>query len=193
MTASRSVAEDVTQETFLAVMRDAARYDPARATTRAWLCGIARNFVRRHFDRDRQLQPLDEGENDEQLVAVDTDPLGELTRAEAIDAVREAVLTLPVRYREAVVLCDLQELSYVEAAAAVGCAVGTVRSRLHRARALLVSKLTGTDVARRLAAGFSQPHGASDSRRTDAPSGVRRTGPGRIEFARAPSTGRNLA
>jgi RNA polymerase sigma-70 factor (ECF subfamily) len=54
---------------------------------------------------------------------------------------RRAILKLPVRYREVVVLCDLQELSYADAAAALDCAVGTVRSRLHRARALLAAKM----------------------------------------------------
>jgi RNA polymerase sigma-70 factor (ECF subfamily) len=53
MTASRSIAEDVTQDVFLAVMRDASRYDAARATVTAWLCGIARNYVRRRLERDR--------------------------------------------------------------------------------------------------------------------------------------------
>ena len=75
---------------------------------------------------------------------VDADPLGDLTRAESIEALREAVLTLPVRYREAVVLCDLQEMTYADAAAAIGCAVGTVRSRLHRGRALLAVKLAAS-------------------------------------------------
>jgi RNA polymerase sigma-70 factor, ECF subfamily len=65
----------------------------------------------------------------------------DLVRNEAIDRVRQAVLTLPANYREAVVLCDLQEMSYEEAATILECAVGTVRSRLHRARALLVEKL----------------------------------------------------
>ncbi len=51
------------------------------------------------------------------------------------------MLALPERYREVVVLCDLQELSYAETAAVLGCAVGTVRSRLHRARTLLLNKL----------------------------------------------------
>ena len=51
------------------------------------------------------------------------------------------VLSLPVQYREAVVLCDLQELTYADAAAAMGCGVGTVRSRLHRGRELLAMKL----------------------------------------------------
>lgn len=150
MTASPSIADDVTQETFLSVMRDAARYEAARATVGAWLCGIARNHVRRRLDRDRRLQPFADAESGEseasgEPVAVDQDPLSDLTRAERIEALRHAILTLPVAYREAVVLCDLQEMSYVDAADALGCALGTVRSRLHRGRALLVSKLTGGD------------------------------------------------
>lgn len=144
MTASPAIADDVTQETFLAVMRDAGRFEVGRAAVVAWLCGIARNHVRRRLERDRPLQPLDLGADDLELdarLATDDDPLGDLTRAERIKALREAVLTLPVRYREALVLCDLQELSYADAAAAIGCAVGTVRSRLHRGRALLARKL----------------------------------------------------
>ena len=58
-----------------------------------------------------------------------------------IDALRKRPLTLPVPYREAVVLCDLQEINYADAAAALDCAVGTVRSRLHRGRALLAAKM----------------------------------------------------
>jgi RNA polymerase sigma-70 factor (ECF subfamily) len=58
-----------------------------------------------------------------------------------IDNVRRAVLSLPERYREVVVLCELQELSYGETAEILGCAIGTVRSRLHRARGLLLTKL----------------------------------------------------
>jgi len=147
MTASPSIAEDVTQEVFLAVMRDAGRYDAARASVAAWLCGIARNHVRRRADRDRPLQPIGDGDEDESLeeiLTVDADALGDLTRAESIEALREAVFTLPVKYREAVVLCDLQEMSYADAASALGCAVGTVRSRLHRGRALLAVKLAAS-------------------------------------------------
>lgn len=145
MTASPAIADDVTQETFLAVMRDAQRFEPGRATVMAWLCGIARNHVRRRLQRDRGHQSLDIGGDDLELdarLATDDDPLGDLTRAERLAALREAVLTLPLRYREAVVLCDLQELSYADAATAIGCAIGTVRSRLHRGRALLARKLT---------------------------------------------------
>jgi len=58
-----------------------------------------------------------------------------------ITLVRQAVLTLPARYREVVVLCDFQELSYAEAAVVLDCAIGTVNSRLHRGHALLLKKL----------------------------------------------------
>jgi RNA polymerase sigma-70 factor (ECF subfamily) len=147
MTTSPSIAEDVTQDVFLAVMSDAARYDvgrAGRASVAAWLCGIARNHVRRRAERDRRLEPLDdsgEGEGADGVLAVEADALGDLTRAERIQALRDAVSSLPVRYREAVVMCDLEEMSYRDAAAALGCAVGTVRSRLHRGRALLAVKL----------------------------------------------------
>ena len=68
-------------------------------------------------------------------LAVTDDPLAELTHREGIEALRRAVVTLPRRYREVVVLCDLEEVDYADAA------IGTVRSRLHRARALLLEKL----------------------------------------------------
>ena len=69
------------------------------------------------------------------------DTLGDLTRGETIESVRRAVLALPTAFREVVVLCDLHEMSYAEAAAALGCAVGTVRSRLHRARGMLLERM----------------------------------------------------
>ena len=66
---------------------------------------------------------------------------------------RRAIVRLPARYREVIVLCDLQDVSYADAAQALGCAIGTVRSRLHRARHLLADKLQRgiacTDMARR--------------------------------------------
>ena len=138
-----AAADDVTQDVFVAVMRDAARYERGRSSVAAWLCGIARNHARRRLERDKRLVAFDVDEDDTpiEIGAADVDPLADLTRAEGLEALRRAVLSLPLRYREAVVACDLQELSYVEAADALGCAVGTVRSRLHRGRALLASKL----------------------------------------------------
>ena len=190
MTASGAAADDVTQDTFLAVMRDAARYESGRATATAWLCGIARNFVRRRFERERPFQSLDAESDDEPLLAIDEDPLGDLTRAERVDAVRRAVLSLPVRYREAVVLCDLQELSYADAADALGCAVGTVRSRLHRGRTLLASKLAPREDA---APGFSRTDVDPPSTPLSDMGDVKDRASRGMKLVRAVSSARNLA
>ena len=155
MCGSEAIAEDVTQEVFMALMREAGRYDTSRGSVAAYLYGIARNHVLRHLHRDRHaVQLVDETEEDGPSPhlhpVADGDPLGDLTRSETIESVRQAVLALPAHYREVVVLCELQEMSYAEAAEAIGCAVGTIRSRLHRARSLLLQKLResgGTDAA----------------------------------------------
>lgn len=139
LTGSQAVADDVTQDVFVAVIRDAARFEAGRSSVTAWLCGIARNYVRRRF-AEPETDPLDY-EDPEAAPAVTPDPLGDLTQAEEVEALRRAVLSLPMRYREAVVLCDLHEMPYADAAEALGCAVGTVRSRLHRGRALLTAKM----------------------------------------------------
>ncbi len=142
MTGSPTTAEDVTQDVFMTVMREAGNYDSRRGTVIAWLLGITRNHARRRLARDRWLRPLDDqATQSHNGRASALDPTDELERAARIDAVRGAVMALPVRYREVVLLCDLEELSYADAAAALCCAVGTVRSRLHRGRALLAEKL----------------------------------------------------
>jgi RNA polymerase sigma-70 factor (ECF subfamily) len=146
MSGSAAVAEDVTQEVFLALIREAGGYDSTRGSVAAYLYGIARNHVLRRLERERCFVPMPEtaegggGQTPEPMVS-EADPLGDLTRSEAIEAVRQAVLALPAHYREVVVLCELHEMSYADAALSLDCAVGTVRSRLHRARALLVEKL----------------------------------------------------
>jgi RNA polymerase sigma-70 factor (ECF subfamily) len=148
MSGAVAVAEDVTQDVFLIVMRDAGRYEPGRSTVAAWLCGIARNCVRERLARDGRWESLDEeGAEDGQAVLL-PDPLGELTRSERVAMLRRAVIALPVRYREVVVLCDLEELTYAEAADALGCAIGTVRSRLHRARTMLAARVAALDDAK---------------------------------------------
>ena len=138
------MADDVTQDVFVTVIREARRFEPGRATVSAWLCGIARNFVRRRLALEQGTASLDDGEIDIPVAATDTDPLGDLTSAEAVESLRRAVISLPLRYREVIVLCDLQETSYVDAAEALGCPIGTVRSRLARGRALLTAKMIET-------------------------------------------------
>jgi RNA polymerase sigma-70 factor (ECF subfamily) len=143
MSGSPATAEDVIQEVFLALIRDDCGYDPERGTLAGYLFGIARKLVLRHLERRRADVPLGEDEDDSVLPAMSAsaDQLAALTRKEGIAGLRRAVQSLPPRYREVVVLCDLEEVDYSEAAFVLGCPVGTVRSRLHRARALLLEKL----------------------------------------------------
>jgi RNA polymerase sigma-70 factor (ECF subfamily) len=157
MTGVSAVADDVTQDVFMVVMREAATYRRGESGVMPWLCGIARNCARQRLRRDRRFEPLGpvaaiENDGAGRAAAaggiVQADPVGDMTRAEGIARVRRAVLSLPVRYREVIVLCELQELTYAEAAQALGCAIGTVRSRLHRARALLGEKLSAQDEPR---------------------------------------------
>jgi RNA polymerase sigma-70 factor, ECF subfamily len=149
MSGSEALAEDVVQEVFMVLMREGGNFDPTRGSLAAYLYGIARNHVLRAFERERGLVRFDHEDAEEgseatheRLVAHD-DPLSDLTRGEAFEKLKQAVLALPPHYREALALCDLEEMSYAEAAAALNCAVGTVRSRLHRARAMLAEKLRG--------------------------------------------------
>jgi RNA polymerase sigma-70 factor (ECF subfamily) len=144
MSGSEAAAEDITQETFLRLAAAAQRYDARRATVSTYLYGIVRNLTRRSLRRDRLLVTLT-GTNDDQWTA--NEPIAEQSlvekavKRETIKQVRRAILSLPPRYREVVVLCDLHRRSYADAAAIIGCAEGTVGSRLSRARNLLLEKL----------------------------------------------------
>jgi len=155
MCGCRSLAEDVTQDVFIALMRDARQYDSSKGSVAAYMYGVARNRVLRVLQRDRAFNSLAEDQSgedsslDEALILRD-DPVDKLARSELIASVHRAILALPLHYREVVVLCNLQEMNYAEAAEVLGCAVGTVRSRLHRARELLIRKLReepGSDVS----------------------------------------------
>ena len=137
MTGVPAAAEDVAQDVFLAVIKEAGRYTPGRSGVMPWLLGIARNHALRRIT-ERRHEPLPEAGLEP---AVRADPADGIARGQDIATLRAALASLPPVYREAVVLCDLQELSYQEAADAVGCAIGTIRSRLHRGRGLLSEAL----------------------------------------------------
>jgi RNA polymerase sigma-70 factor (ECF subfamily) len=134
-------AEDVAQDVFMTVIHEARRYDPRRAGVVAWLLGIARNHARRRL-AERRYEPLPEPDAEPHT---DLDPAERLSKAQQTAALRRALMALPIVYRESIVLCDLQELSYQEAAAVAGCAIGTVRSRLHRGRAMLTATMREHD------------------------------------------------
>jgi len=172
MSGNSAMAEDVTQEVFMALIRDPKRFDPTRGTLGGFLFGVARNHLRKRWEQDRRLVSFD-GDPDDLRESASSGPgsqhaaggngngrgafaaassWDEFASLETVGRVRQAIGTLPENYREVVVLCELQEMSYEEAASALDCPVGTVRSRLHRARAMLVEKLRESHSVRRVSA-----------------------------------------
>ena len=157
MTGSPWAAEEIVQEVFLLLIREPQKYQAARGELGAFLFGVARNRVMKHLERTPRELSLDVMNADGSAWTEPQDPLTPMMIAEKrerIEQVREAVLELSAEFREAVVLCELEEMSYEEAAQACGCPVGTIRSRLHRGRALLLAKLELLrDTPRRASAG----------------------------------------
>jgi len=141
MTGRPEIADDVAQETFMALINNGAAFDETKGAVISFLLGIARNQVLRGLRQDRPMVPVDEHHEEIDHGLAMHSHVSNFMRKEKIDAVRKAVLSLPEHYREVVILCELQEMSYAETADVMNCAVGTVRSRLHRARAILTEKL----------------------------------------------------
>jgi RNA polymerase sigma-70 factor (ECF subfamily) len=145
MSGSVTLAEDITQDAFITLVEEGAKFDESKGQVLSFLLGIARNFVRRAYRTQGRDAPLttenDEGEEVELALESGDDTVAEVLRGETADLVREAVHSLPVHYREVVVLCDLCEMTYAEASAQLDCNLGTIRSRLNRAHALLAKKL----------------------------------------------------
>jgi RNA polymerase sigma-70 factor (ECF subfamily) len=111
----------------------------------AFLYGVARNRIMKYLERTPRNFSLDEageaGRESHPQLHEQMTPARWAELRERREQVRAAVLELPSEFREAVVLCELEEMSYDEAACALDCPVGTIRSRLHRGRALLLAKL----------------------------------------------------
>jgi RNA polymerase sigma-70 factor (ECF subfamily) len=148
MCGSRETAEEVTQEVFLAMLADTHRYIADRGSLESYLIGMARNQVRRQLREERACaagtgETSGEMRTDSRAGLLDT-----LSKEQELRALHLAILSLPPNYREVVALCDLEGRSYAQAAERLGCAVGTVRSRLHRARSILEMKLRMQDKSR---------------------------------------------
>ncbi len=163
MSGSPEAAADVVQDTFLTLIRHAGKFDEEKGVPAAFLFGIARNQLRKHHEREGRYLPLSDelgrglSQDSQEWSAAAVHPNGNgrsaaspvqaegilegLERSQMVEQLREAVLTLPDHYREPVTLCDLEGKSYTEAAALLDCPVGTVRSRLNRARSILLDKL----------------------------------------------------
>jgi RNA polymerase sigma-70 factor (ECF subfamily) len=143
---SRQDAEDLTQEVFLKVYRNLASFDAAKGSFQTWLTTIARNLLVDHFRRtpmQRVTDSIDGGEEGmpEQLSSHDPSPHDFAVRRELERMVQAALVKLPVDYREAVILRDLEEMDYREIAQVLRIPEGTVKSRISRGRAELARLL----------------------------------------------------
>ena len=128
-------ADDVVQDTFMNALLKSERYDASKGAVLSYLLGTARHLMLRRLSNSREFAS-------EELDFIDHEtPLDNVARQETIDVVRAAVQSLPAAHREVIVLCELEEMDYTEAAAVLQCPIGTVRSRLNRARTMLGRKL----------------------------------------------------
>jgi len=158
MSGNSWAAEEIVQDVFMTVIREPNKFDPERGTLGAFLYGVTRNRIMKHLERTPRDLSLDEkadcNPSAQAGASAPVTPSEWAELRERRERVRTAVLELPVEFRETVVLCELEELSYEEAARLLECPIGTIRSRLHRGRALLLAKLEMLrDVPRRANAG----------------------------------------
>jgi RNA polymerase sigma-70 factor (ECF subfamily) len=155
MTGSIAIAEELTQEVFIVIL-DAmcagtvGQFDPEKGTLEGYLLGIARNLARQERRRTHRLVSLDhmlETPEWNRLLETFTqenrtwDAAALLATRSELKLLYRAILELPGHYREVVILCSLQQKSYLETAAILKCSEGTIASRMNRAKALLGAKL----------------------------------------------------
>ena len=143
MSGSSDVAEDITQDVFVALMEQGDRFDLRRASLTTYLYGISRNLVLRRLRRRSRRRTVDLDDVDHgrtPTLIVEPDPTTDIDRSNDLTRLRRLILELPLQHREVIVLCELHELSYEQAARVVGCPVGTIRSRLNRARRALLDR-----------------------------------------------------
>ncbi len=167
LTRSPSDAEDLVQDAVLRAYRFFDRYEPG-THAKAWLLRILTNtFINRHRRRVREREVLEEDGGQvagQRTVGVDLmrrlgDPAGETERRLLAAEIRLALERLPEEQRLMVLLADVEGLSYREISEVVGCPIGTVMSRLHRAR----KRLQGVLAARAVEMGIVESSGASSS------------------------------
>lgn len=142
---SPDTAADVVQEVFMGLLADSFKFDPLRGALPNFLFGVARKLILKHEhprQREQQLpEPDEDGDEDPDCASVDHEPLARLLGNELAEHVRRAIALLPPHYRDAVILYELHELSYLEIAHICQVDIGTVRSRLSRGRAALAKRL----------------------------------------------------
>jgi RNA polymerase sigma-70 factor (ECF subfamily) len=142
---SPDTAADVVQEAFMGLLTERFRFDPLRGQLQHFLFGVARNLILKiEESRQRQVALPDSGEDDEAELELADDaagPLARLLENEAAEEVRRALALLPAHYRDVVILYEMHDLAYAEIAQVCQVDIGTVRSRLSRARTALAARL----------------------------------------------------
>ena len=134
------VAEDVTQEVVLKAWRFLSAFR-AESSFRTWLTRVAVNEVRQFQRRELRVSGLQELSSRDVLPSRDESPYEHFARTQRSEAVRAVVTSLPPRYREVVILRELEELSMLEIAERLRCTVPAVKSRLFRGRSMLLAGL----------------------------------------------------
>lgn len=149
MCESSDIAEEITQEVFMHLISPPHRYDPAKGSVAGYLFGIARNLTRHAMRQTPEHLPITEDvfERGDGTAVGDLDVLAQLDQRELVKNLRKAVLSLPEPYREVLVLRDLEQMGHRETAELLQCSMGTVASRLHRARSLLKTRLIAMGVS----------------------------------------------
>jgi RNA polymerase sigma-70 factor (ECF subfamily) len=146
--AGRQVADDLLAETFLAAFAKRHRYDLGHADARPWLYGIATNLVGQHRRNEARQHRIAQVAAAEPVVLGHADQVAASVTAQAMRTLLgTALAALPPGDRDVLLLIAWEQLTYQEVSVALAIPVGTVRSRLHRARTKVRQTLAGTDAA----------------------------------------------
>ncbi|NHZ43522.1 RNA polymerase sigma factor [Massilia aquatica] len=148
-TGSGDTAADIVQEVFMGLLTGSFHYDPLRGLLQNFLFGVARKLILKHEQPRLRLASLSEAkagadpddESAQELASDEAEPLARLLENETAELVRRALAQLAPHYRDAVILYELHDLSYLDIADICQVDIGTVRSRLSRGRAALARRL----------------------------------------------------
>ncbi len=148
---STQVAADVVQDVFIALIENKLKFDPTRGALLSFLFGVTRNLILKRDEAERRFLPIARENHDNDANTGDNDmidprplPLEKILADARAEQVRQALLTIAPHYRDVLILYEMHDMSYVDIAAICHIDIGTVRSRLSRARAKIAA-LLGAD------------------------------------------------
>jgi RNA polymerase sigma-70 factor (ECF subfamily) len=139
-------AEDLVQETYLQAMTHHDQFTLG-TNLKGWLTKVLYNLFVNRYHRDKRMVSLDQSRGEEGTTWIESlegskaGPEAEVLKGELQDKLREALNGLPEEFRAPIVLVDIGSFTYAEVAEILSCPVGTIRSRLFRARSILAGKL----------------------------------------------------